>query len=376
MRSTSRSSSAGRAPNGSSRTSRSSTASSIRTGPPPRRSRSSRAWRAGPSGIKKSRGPRSFWAPGESGKWGRSSLTDKGRVSPSQAFLNLNRSSPVPLAEDHQVLLKCSSPKMRPSNRIPERCRGGGVRRGGVRRRARRGEDQPQPTGRTSQARSPTPPRVTNCAPRAQNVTLIEAQRAIVTLCRSGASGDATVAVPVRRDRPCHRRGAGQARAAMPPPRCRSAVSRYAIEANDQPTKPTAALPPARAGAREELLSRPHRAGGLRLVAKRPVGLAAPRPKRQHLAVGVHGAPTQVLVDDPGALAALGYRGHDQRLADPRVAARVDVADGGAVRLVGTDVAAAVEVQPELRHEAVVLGVLESDRDPRQVGLEHELPPG
>src|SRR5205807_3423591 len=162
----------------------------------------------------------------------------------------------------------------------------------------------------------------------------------------------------------------------MPPPRCRSAVSGYAIEANDQPTKPTAALPPARAGAREELLSRPHRAGGLRLVAKRPVGLAAPRPKRQHLAVGVHGAPTQVLVDDPGALAALGYRGHDQRLADPRVAARVDVADGGAVRLVGTDVAAAVEVQPELRHEAVVLGVLESDRDQRQVGLEHELAPG
>ena len=46
-------------------------------------------------------------------------------------------------------------------------------------------------------------------------------------------------------------------------------------------------------------------------------------PIGQHLAVGIHRAAAEIAVDDPRALAALGDRRDDQRLADPRVAAGV-----------------------------------------------------
>ena len=47
--------------------------------------------------------------------------------------------------------------------------------------------------------------------------------------------------------------------------------------------------------------------------------------------------------------------------------------NGGAIGLLGADVAAAVELQPELLDEPVVLGMLEADGEQHEIGLEHEL---
>src|SRR6185312_3293676 len=58
------------------------------------------------------------------------------------------------------------------------------------------------------------------------------------------------------------------------------------------------ALLTAGAGTAEELLARAHRASRFGLVAQRPIRLPAPGPDRQHLAVGVHRAATEILVDD------------------------------------------------------------------------------
>src|SRR5947209_2302172 len=91
------------------------------------------------------------------------------------------------------------------------------------------------------------------------------------------------------------------------------------------------------AGTAEELLPGPDRAGRLGLVAQRPVGFTAPCTDREHLAVGVHRAAAEVAVDDPRALASLGDRRDDERLPDPRVAARVDAVGRGAVGLLGAD---------------------------------------
>lgn len=124
--------------------------------------------------------------------------------------------------------------------------------------------------------------------------------------------------------------------------------------------------------AAEELLSRPDGARRLGVVPKRAVGFSAPCADREHLAVRVRRAAAEVLVDDPGALAALGDRGHDQRLSDARVAARVHASDGGSVGLPGANVGAAVELYPQLLGQALVLGVLESDCHQDQVRLERE----
>src|SRR5205823_3928882 len=126
----------------------------------------------------------------------------------------------------------------------------------------------------------------------------------------------------------------------------------------------------------EEFLPRPDRAGGLRLVTQRPVDLAAPGADRQHLAILVHRCPAEVLVDDPRALAALRDRSDDQRLAEPGVTAGVDLLDAGAIGLLGADVAATVEVERELLHQALVLRVLEADRDQHEIRVEYELGAG
>ena len=78
-------------------------------------------------------------------------------------------------------------------------------------------------------------------------------------------------------------------------------------------------------------------------------------------------------VDDARAAAALGDRGDDERLADPRVAGGEDAV---VRRLVGRrlDVAAAVEIERELLDRARVLGVREADRDEHEVGGQLERP--
>src|SRR5581483_10646841 len=70
---------------------------------------------------------------------------------------------------------------------------------------------------------------------------------------------------------------------------------------------------------------------------------------------GQRGDPGQVLVDRGGGGAALGDRPDDQRLAAPSVSGDEDVVDVGAVLAVALDVAALVELQPELTDQSVVL---------------------
>src|SRR5579875_2718438 len=97
-------------------------------------------------------------------------------------------------------------------------------------------------------------------------------------------------------------------------------------------------------GPAEELIAGPQRAGGLRLMAKRLVGLPAPRADGEALAVGVHRRADEVGVHDARALAPLRDCGDDERLPDARVATGVDPADRGAIGLLGGHVAAAVQV--------------------------------
>src|SRR4051812_24031169 len=130
-----------------------------------------------------------------------------------------------------------------------------------------------------------------------------------------------------------------------------------------------------RTGPGEEVVADADGPGGHAGSAQRVVGGAGHGAGGQHLAVGVHRRAPERAVDDPRALAALGDRGDHERLARAGVAAGEDVLaarreDGGA------DVAADVEVEPEVGDRALVLGVEEADGEERDVGLDRELAAG
>src|SRR4051794_12927153 len=121
-------------------------------------------------------------------------------------------------------------------------------------------------------------------------------------------------------------------------------------------------------GRREERVARDDAAGGLGLLAQEGVELLVGERAHDDLLAGAARGAREVAVDDARALAPLGDRGHDERLADARVTAREHARLRGLVdgRL---DVAAGVEVDRELLDGALVLGVVEADRDEHEVGV-------
>src|SRR5215212_6533562 len=108
-------------------------------------------------------------------------------------------------------------------------------------------------------------------------------------------------------------------------------------------------------------------AGDLGLVAERVrVAVLVGEHRLGADAAHLSGA-AQVLVDDAGTAAALGDRGHDERLAGAGVAAGEHTFDLRAVDG-RPDVPAPVQVEPELLDGALVLRVAEADRDQDELG--------
>src|SRR5687767_2878318 len=87
-------------------------------------------------------------------------------------------------------------------------------------------------------------------------------------------------------------------------------------------------------------------------------------------------AAHQELIDPACRLAALADRPDDQRLPAAQIAGGEDARDASHVVLVRDDVAALVQLEPELADRAVLLGAEETEREEAEVAVQFEFRPG